>query len=113
MADPLQGAARQPPGDLGVRAGVRLRSDPPGRGSPVPPAQQPAAPEHQPEGDQPPAANVSGNDAPTSPLKGTAESRRHQTSCIFYASFKNIPPSRALHLLNRLQTSFFRVKWIV
>lgn len=45
---------------MGVRSGIRPGSNPPGWSPPVPPAQQPEATEHQPEGDQPPAANVTG-----------------------------------------------------
>lgn len=58
VAHPLQGAARQPPGDLGLGAGVRPGADPP-RWSPALPApQQPPGALHQPEGDQPEAADV-------------------------------------------------------
>lgn len=45
---------------MGIRAGIRLGPDPPGWGAPVPSAQQPATPDHQPEGDQPAAADVTG-----------------------------------------------------
>lgn len=41
VAHPLQGAARQPPGDLGLGAGVRPGSDPPRWSPALPAAQQP------------------------------------------------------------------------
>lgn len=60
MADRLQRAAGEPPRDGGDGAGVRPGADPAGRGPAVPAAQQPEPQHHQPEGDQPQAANVTG-----------------------------------------------------
>lgn len=60
VADRLQCSAGEPPGHGGHSAGVRPGADPAGRGAAVPAAQQPEAPHHQPEGDQPEAANVTG-----------------------------------------------------
>lgn len=61
VVDQLQGAPGEPPGDVGVSAGIRLGPDPPGWSPPLPSAQQPETPVHQSEGDQPPAADVTGN----------------------------------------------------
>lgn len=58
VAHSLQGAARQPPGDLGLGAGVRLGADPPRWSPALSVAQQPPGALHQPEGDQPEAADV-------------------------------------------------------
>lgn len=60
MADQLQRAACEPPGNRGHGAGVRPGADPAGRGAAVPAAQQPKTPHYQPEGDQSQAANVTG-----------------------------------------------------
>lgn len=60
MVDKLQGASSEPPGDVGVRAGIRPGSDPAGWSPPLPSAQQPETAVHQPEGDQPAAADVTG-----------------------------------------------------
>ena len=60
VVDPLQGAARHPPGHLGVRTGLRPGPDPPRRGPSVSASQQPPTPVHQPKGDQPTATDVAG-----------------------------------------------------
>jgi len=60
VVNKLQGASSEPPGDMGVCSGIRLGADAPGWSPPLPSAQQPAAPVHQPEGNQPPAADVTG-----------------------------------------------------
>lgn len=63
VAHPLQGAARQPPCDLGLGAGVRPGADPPRWSPALPAAQQSPGALHQPEGDQPEAADVPGKGA--------------------------------------------------
>lgn len=60
VADQLQSAARQPPGDGRHGAGVRSGANPAGRGAALPTAQQPETSHHQPEGDQSEAADVTG-----------------------------------------------------
>lgn len=60
LVDQLQGASTRPSGDMGVRAGIRPGPDSPGWSPAVSSAQQPPSPEHQPEGDQPPTADVTG-----------------------------------------------------
>lgn len=60
VADQLQRAARQPPGNCGRGAGVRLGANPEGRGAAVSATEQPETPHHQPEGDQPQATDVPG-----------------------------------------------------
>lgn len=61
MADQLQRAAGEPPGDCGHGAGVRPGANPAGRGAAVPAAQQPETSHYQPEGDQSEATDVTGN----------------------------------------------------
>lgn len=63
VAHPLQGAAGQPPGDLGLGAGVRPGADPPRWSPALSAAQQSPGALHQPEGDQPEAADVPGKGA--------------------------------------------------
>lgn len=60
MADQLQRAAPEPPGDRGHGAGVRPGTNAAGRGAAVPAPEQPESPNHQPEGDQSPASDVAG-----------------------------------------------------
>lgn len=60
VADQLQRAATEPPGHFRRGAGVRPGADPAGRGAAVPAAQQLETSHHQPEGDQPPASDVTG-----------------------------------------------------
>lgn len=60
VVDKLQGAPGEPPGYMGVCTGIRLGPDAPGWGPPVPSAQQPEAPGHQSEGNQPETADVTG-----------------------------------------------------
>lgn len=60
VADQLQRAATEPPGHFRHGAGVRPGADPAGRGAAVPAAQQLETSHHQPEGDQPPASDVTG-----------------------------------------------------
>lgn len=81
VVDKLQGAPREPPGDMGHCTGLRLGPDPPGWGPALPPAQQPQTPVHQPEGDQPAAADVTGKRQTTSAPSSVAKrTLRHQTS---------------------------------
>lgn len=75
VAHSLQGAARQPPGDLGLGAGVRLGADPPRWSPALSVAQQPPGALHQPEGDQPEAADVPGKQAGAG-ASASASSRR-------------------------------------
>lgn len=60
MADQLQGASTQPSGNMGVRPGIRPRSDTPRWSAPVSTSQQPPTPVHQPQRDQPPTSDVTG-----------------------------------------------------
>lgn len=60
VADQLQRAAREPPGDRGHGAGVRPGADPAGRGAAVPATEQLENWHHQPEGDQSEATDVAG-----------------------------------------------------
>lgn len=64
VADQLQGAAAQPPGDLGHGAGLRPGADTARRRPALPAAQQPPQPLHQPQGDQPAPSDVPGEAAP-------------------------------------------------
>lgn len=69
MAHPLQSAAGQPPGDLGLGAGVRPGADPPRWSPALPATQQPTGTLHQPERDQPEAADVPGMEATLRPRR--------------------------------------------
>lgn len=60
VADQLQRAACEPPGNCGHGAGVRPGANPAGRGAAVPATQQPKTPHYQPKGDQSQATNVTG-----------------------------------------------------
>jgi len=60
VADQLQRAARQPPGDCGHGAGVRPGANPAGRGAALPTAEQLETSHYQPEGDQSEATDVTG-----------------------------------------------------
>lgn len=60
MADQLQRAAREPPGDCGHGAGVRPGANPAGRGAAVSAAEQLETSHHKPEGDQSQATDVAG-----------------------------------------------------
>lgn len=60
VADRLQRAAREPPGDCAHGAGVRPGADPAGRGAAVPAPEQLETSYHQPEGDQSQASDVAG-----------------------------------------------------
>lgn len=70
LADPVPGAAAQPPRDLGWGPGVRTGAGPPGWRPSVPAAQQPAAPSHQPAGGQPASPDVPGETATDGPAPG-------------------------------------------
>lgn len=74
VADQLQRAATEPPGHFRHGAGVRPGADPAGRGAAVPAAQQLETSHHQPEGDQPPASDVTGRRV--SALSGCSSSLR-------------------------------------
>lgn len=67
VAHQLQGAAAQPPGDLGHGAGLRPGADTARRRPALPAAQQPPQPLHQPQGDQPAPSDVPGEAAPLCP----------------------------------------------
>lgn len=60
VADQLQRAACEPPRHRRRGAGVRPGADPAGRGAAVPAPQQPETSHDQPQGDQPPASDVTG-----------------------------------------------------
>ena len=51
VVDQLQGASTEPPGNMGVRPGIRPSPDPEGRSPAVSASQQPQTTVHQPEGD--------------------------------------------------------------
>lgn len=70
LANPVPGAAAQPPRDLGGGPGVRAGTGSPGWRPSVPAAQQPAAPRHQPAGGQPTPPDVPGEPATGRPDRG-------------------------------------------
>lgn len=58
VADQLQGASTDPSSNMGVSSGIRLSTDPPGWGPPVPASQQFETAVHKFEGDQLEATDV-------------------------------------------------------